>query len=1203
MKLSIPCLTVAMLYLSPALGVETATLAPAALKAVAIAGDAGAPTFTAQNVGASYELRARDFATGAVRNNVVYLRFDLSSLKKTIFQTASITFNRVAGDTLTTGRFSLYGLQNVTGNLAQEWTATNFAYGAEFDPSMFYDAFASTGVCPINGANVADFSQQEAVSGNAATLNTQAFMDFLQARANAGGSATLILGMPSQGANNDKKLSYAFAGYADATLPVSLKVTYSPVPLPSPPSSFTLDSINYSATPSLTFGWSPVDGAIVYHVYRRAASESAPTLVATTVAPSYLDPSVDLFGTYFYSVDVVTENGQSAASAEFQIRVIDLTLGVPPAPTGIHTTEATPSSIALAWNAVPGALFYELFRSPEADGTFIQLQTVTTAATIDADTVKNFRSYYYRIKAVTAGGISRTSETLAVDPRFVPGKSPARPQNLSASFATPFSANLTWDSSAGAEGYYVYRSTRRDQDFSLVGVAETNSFTDGFALYPQNKYYYEVRAVGASGFSKHSKTFDLDALDSSYKQVEQLTRAPVAVPTPSGVFVSWRLLGTDDPETGFYVFRDGKRLNHRAIREATNYLDEGGSGSSIYEVRTECGHFDEDRAETAVSLANGYLGIPIQPPAAGVSPDGTPYTYAANDASAADLDGDGVYEIILKWDPSNSQDNSIDGYTGNAIIDAYQLDGTRLWRIDLGRNIRAGAHYLPFLVYDFDGDGRAEMLCKTADATVDGQGVVIGDSAADYRSPVGRILAGPEYLSLFDGMTGAALHTIDYVPLRGDIAEWGDTYGNRVDRFNAGVAYLDGNHPSAFFERGYYRGQSGVGSGITVVAAFDVKDQQIVNRWTFDTRVAGSEFIGQGNHQVTAGDVDGDGKDEVVLGSLVLDDNGTVLYSTNLGHGDALHLGDLDPTRPGYELFSVKEDTALAYQDAFTDAASGAIVWGAFNGKDTGRGLAADIDPNYAGYEVWGASNLSVWSAKGSLIGQIRPSINFAIWWDGDPLRELLDDISVRKWDWAKQSESILLNASGAASNNGTKATPCLQADLLGDWREEVVLRSADNTELRIYTTNIVTEHRIATLMQDPKYRAAVATQNTGYNQPPHPSFFIGNNMPEVAKPKIFVSPVPEFSGHRNDDGEFVTFVRVELKLNASHPLRNEYRIDSGDWVRYREPFTIAQPGLHTVVFRTLDGSGHVLAEAARMLTVERKHWQAHEHCGNGDHG
>ena len=189
--------------------------------------------------------------------------------------------------------------------------------------------------------------------------------------------------------------------------------------------------------------------------------------------------------------------------------------------------------------------------------------------------------------------------------------------------------------------------------------------------------------------------------------------------------------------------------------------------------------------------SGAYFDIPIQKPAGGTTPDGVAYTYSPNDASVADLDGDGEYEIILKWDPSNSKDNAQSGYTGNVYIDAYKMNGKRLWRIDLGRNIRAGAHYTQFMVYDFDGDGYAEMVCKTADGTVDGEGNIIGDGSKDYRSSSGYILSGPEYLTLFDGRTGKAIDTIDYEPGR-KCCRLGDSYGNRVDRFLAGVAYLDG---------------------------------------------------------------------------------------------------------------------------------------------------------------------------------------------------------------------------------------------------------------------------------------------------------------------------------------------------------------------------------------------------------------------------
>lgn len=353
------------------------------------------------------------------------------------------------------------------------------------------------------------------------------------------------------------------------------------------------------------------------------------------------------------------------------------------------------------------------------------------------------------------------------------------------------------------------------------------------------------------------------------------------------------------------------------------------------------------------------------------------YTYHANDASVGDLDGDGEYEIVLKWDPSNAKDNSQSGYTGNVFLDGYELDGTRKWRIDLGRNIRAGAHYTQFLVYDFDGDGKAEIVCKTADGTVDGAGVKIGDASADHRNTSGYILKGPEFLTVFSGDAGKALSTIDYVPPRGTVSSWGDNYGNRVDRFLAGVAYLDGVRPSIVMARGYYTR--------TVLVAYDWRNGNLSRRWTFDSNSStNAGTAGQGNHSLSVADVDGDDKDEIVYGSLVVDDNGAKLANTGMGHGDALHVGDLDPDRSGYEVFKVNEDKNATYGAAMYDPRNGNILWGVNTGKDTGRGMSADIDPRTKGNEQW-APGIGLRSAKGQLITNTLPSsINFGIWWDGD---------------------------------------------------------------------------------------------------------------------------------------------------------------------------------------------------------------------------
>ncbi|WP_231686983.1 family 16 glycoside hydrolase [Bacillus sp. JCM 19034] len=491
--------------------------------------------------------------------------------------------------------------------------------------------------------------------------------------------------------------------------------------------------------------------------------------------------------------------------------------------------------------------------------------------------------------------------------------------------------------------------------------------------------------------------------------------------------------------------------------------------------------------------------------------------YHANDASVGDLDGDGQYEIILKWEPNNAKDNSHSGFTDEVFLDAYKLDGTLLWRIGLGKNIRAGAHYTQFLVYDFNGDGKAEVAMKTADGTVDGTGAVIGDANADYRNEGGYILEGPEYLSIFDGETGKELDRVDYYPPRGDVCDWGDCYGNRVDRFLAGVAYLDGERPSMIMARGYYTR--------TVLAAYDFRDGKLSKRWVFDSDEPGNEgYAGQGNHSLSIADVDGDGKDEIVYGAMVVNNDGTGLYTTGLGHGDALHVGKFNPNRPGMEIFATQEWASAPYGFAVRDAATGEILAGEHTGTDVGRGMIADIDPRYDGAEFWasdswdGSEGLSgLYSVEGELITNNAPkSLNFAIWWDGDLLRELLDhDFNaednppgvgkIDKWNWEKEELETIFVPEGTRSNNWTKGNPALQADLFGDWREEVIWPSEDDTELRIYTTTDVTEHRIYTLMHDPQYRTAIAWQNVAYNQPPHPSFFIGHDMEEPPVPSIYV--------------------------------------------------------------------------------------------------
>ncbi|NYI05662.1 hypothetical protein FHU37_002605 [Allostreptomyces psammosilenae] len=580
------------------------------------------------------------------------------------------------------------------------------------------------------------------------------------------------------------------------------------------------------------------------------------------------------------------------------------------------------------------------------------------------------------------------------------------------------------------------------------------------------------------------------------KQVENLDRGLISVRSGSGNLVSWRLLGTEDISTGFNVYRGTTKVNSSPITNSTNYYDSGAAAGAAYTVRAVVGGVEQPASEPALQFASGYLPVPLQIPAGGTTPSGEAYTYSANDASVGDLDGDGQYEIVLKWDPSNAKDNSQSGYTGNVYVDAYELDGTRLWRIDLGRNIRAGAHYTQFQVYDYDGDGRAEVAMKTADGTRDGRGTVIGNASADYRNSSGYILSGPEYLTMFNGATGAAMSTVDYVPARGNVSDWGDNYGNRVDRFLAGTAYLDGARPSLIMARGYYTR--------SVVAAWDFRNGQLTRRWTFDSNSStNAGTAGQGNHSLTVGDVDLDGRDEIVYGSLAIDDNGARLWNTGFGHGDAAHLGDLDPSRSGLEYFKVSESSSQP-SSWFASAANGSVIWQTPAGGDNGRGVAADIHAGSAGAEAWSSAVDGLRSPSGANVGRKPSSINFLAWWDADPVRELLNGNYIDKY--GTSGDTRLLTASGATSNNGTKSTPALSGDILGDWREEVIWRTTDNTQLRIYSTPTATDRRIHTLVHDPMYRVALAWQNTAYNQPPHPSFFIGNGMTQPAKPNVYLT-------------------------------------------------------------------------------------------------
>jgi rhamnogalacturonan endolyase len=566
--------------------------------------------------------------------------------------------------------------------------------------------------------------------------------------------------------------------------------------------------------------------------------------------------------------------------------------------------------------------------------------------------------------------------------------------------------------------------------------------------------------------------------------MENLCRGVVAVRSGSNNFVSWRMFGYEPDTISYNVYRDGTKVTASPITDSTNYVDSGAPAGATYTVRAVLDGTELGDSEAATTWGQNYIDIELDPPQG----------YTPGDASVGDLDGDGQYEIVLKWE-MNPQDNSNAGTTGTVKLEGLEFDGTSLWRLDLGRNIREGAHYTQFVVYDMDGDGDAEIVVKTAPGTVDGMGqdVILGndDPDADYRNGDGYILSGPEYVTIFDGRNGAELSTQPFAVPRGNVGDWGDTYGNRVDRFTGAMAFVtDDGRPSALMGRGYYTRST--------ITAWNYRDGSFAEEWTSDSDEE-TNWEGQGSHGLSIADVDGDDRQEVIYGASMITADGTRGCTTNRGHGDALHVGDLIPSRPGLEVFMPHESgSSLTY--TMRDAATCALIYqGPGNGGDEGpgRGAAADVSPDSPGAEAWTNSSTML-STTGGNAGSRPASTNFLVWWDGDESRELLDGNHVDKYGGSR-----LLTADGCSSINGTKSTPNLSGDMIGDWREEILFRCGTN--LRLYTTTTPTTRRIYTLMHDPMYRSAISWQNTEYNQPPHPSFHIGDGMAEPPKPNITV--------------------------------------------------------------------------------------------------
>ena len=643
-------------------------------------------------------------------------------------------------------------------------------------------------------------------------------------------------------------------------------------------------------------------------------------------------------------------------------------------------------------------------------------------------------------------------------------------------------------------------------------------------------------------------------------QMEKIDRAPVALPASSGkgIFLSWRFLGTDDLQTKFDIVRDGSTIKRDLT--VSNYTDTYGAKTNSYEIVAKVNDVEVDRTKPVTPWSNIYLRQTLDRPAGGTL-DGAQYTYSPNDCSVGDVDGDGQYELIVKWDPSNSKDNSQSGNTGNVYIDAYKLDmtsetPTKLWRIDLGPNTRAGAHYTQFLVYDFDGDGKAELICKTAAGSKDGNGNYVSEAATDetiktvnntkdWRNTSGKVTGGQEWLTVFEGLTGKAIHTVYYNPNRnggiggedGWTKNWDDRsgktdkeYGNRGERYLAAVAYIDGPdaNPSAIMVRGDYT------YSYVWAVGFDGKELQ--TKWLHSSfsktqysvtsangttvtynapipkgKITGSRTAyGNGNHNLSVGDYDGDGNDEITLGASAINHDGTLLYSTGYGHGDALHVGDIDPDRPGMEVFTVHEESPYGWD--LHDAATGDVICKADGSADNGRGIASDIISSNRGYEFSSSNDRSQRNAANEVVSTKSTTLNFRCYWNGDLQDELLDGNTMDTWSGSSMTRLLTLYDYGNSSTcNSTKKTPNLQADLLGDWREEILLwDSSDGCTINIFTTNISTIYRVPTLMHDHTYRMGIAWQNTAYNQPPHVGYFLPDYVSYLKEQTTAIKGVSE---------------------------------------------------------------------------------------------
>lgn len=589
------------------------------------------------------------------------------------------------------------------------------------------------------------------------------------------------------------------------------------------------------------------------------------------------------------------------------------------------------------------------------------------------------------------------------------------------------------------------------------------------------------------------------AYDRRKLRLEKLSRGVVAWRAETNtVCVGWRYLSSDPTNQAFNVYCNGRLVTPQPVASVTQ-IRLPYTGAATYTVKpTRLSKVGAGSWQVPADAPVGYLRCPLTPPPVEEIP-GEKYTMVPGDCSAADVDGDGEMEVVIKWTPTNNRDNAHAGPTGPTWFEAVKIStGRSLWRINLGRNIRSGEHYVPFVVYDFDGDGCAELIVRTSDGTVDGTGRVLGDPKKKWIEKNGHVIFAPLWYTVFSGKTGKALDSIPLKPTLGDSWRacrewyWGDhdaLSGNRPFRFLATLAFCDGERPSAVMCRGYYTR--------TGLMALDWDGRHLKEKWYVDSREHAEKYgyiAGHGFHNLRAADVDGDGKDEIVYGGVVIDHDGKGLHAVT-GHGDAMNLIQLNPATPGLDVWACLETGK--HGAILWEAGTGKVLTHIPRGKDTPRAMAGDIDGCTPGTEMWAATGIGLYD--GDLTHRGYPPAGLAFWayYAGDLTRACVGGNGVWGLCTKTGQQWALQRWEGCGLINGSKSVPNFQGDIFGDWREEIVERTVGDRplELRVFLSPCETPYRFWTLLEDPVYRNSLAAQNAGYNQPPQPGFYFGPDL------------------------------------------------------------------------------------------------------------